>query len=185
MSSNTYGRNQGGGRQGVRTPLKNRKNMRILSNTGPDPLKIAMLPSQHSSLGHHRPASETPEWRFAGGPMMAHLERYFDPFSPHQLKNVKFGPPLTKLSGSAHDTNATGTQTSEDTHRSKMQMAPKLERIDTNSYITKPDTHTHARAHTRMHAHTISATTNKDLPRITALERTAAAGTDAGSIHIH
>ena len=29
---------------------------------------------------------------------------YLDPLSPHQLKNVaRIGPPLTKLSGSAHD----------------------------------------------------------------------------------
>ena len=33
--------------------------------------------------------------------MMAHLKR-----SPHQLqKPTKFGPPLTKVSGSAHDSN--------------------------------------------------------------------------------
>ena len=29
---------------------------------------------EHLMLGHHRPARETPfQWRFAGGPMMAHL----------------------------------------------------------------------------------------------------------------
>ena len=33
---------------------------------------------------------------------MARLWWYSDPPSPHQLKNVKVGPPLTKLSGSAH-----------------------------------------------------------------------------------
>ena len=38
-------------------------------------------------LGHQRPGSETPfKWRFAGGPMMAHLYRYLDPLSPHKLK---------------------------------------------------------------------------------------------------
>ena len=43
--------------------------------------------SQHSMLGHYRPASETPfKWRFAGGPMMARIKWYFDPPSPHQLK---------------------------------------------------------------------------------------------------
>ena len=32
------------------------------------------LPSQHSMVGHYRHASETPfQWRFAGGPMMAHF----------------------------------------------------------------------------------------------------------------
>ena len=31
-------------------------------------------------------ASETPfKWRLAGGPMMAHLEWYFDPLCPQQL----------------------------------------------------------------------------------------------------
>ena len=35
------------------------------------PCKITKLPSQHSMLGHHRPAGDTPfKWRFAGGPMM-------------------------------------------------------------------------------------------------------------------
>ena len=34
-------------------------------------------PSQHSMLGHHRPASGTPfEWRFAGGPMVARLQMF-------------------------------------------------------------------------------------------------------------
>ena len=32
----------------------------FLSNTGPYPLKFSKLPSQHSTLGHHRHASETP-----------------------------------------------------------------------------------------------------------------------------
>ena len=37
--------------------------------------------------------------------MMVHLVWYLDPLCPHQLKkkHVKFGPPLTKLSGSAHE----------------------------------------------------------------------------------
>ena len=65
----------------------------LLSNTGPDLLKITKLTSQHSMLGHHRPARETPfKWW------------YLNPSSPHQTtkkkkKNViKVGPPLTKLS---------------------------------------------------------------------------------------
>ena len=53
-------------------PLENYKNKGFLGNTGPDFLKITKLPSQHTMLGHHRPASETPfKWRFAGGPVMA------------------------------------------------------------------------------------------------------------------
>ena len=63
--------------QGCRTPpppLENYKKLGFLSNTGPDPLKITKLPSQHSMLGHHRLASETPfKWRLAGGPVMARL----------------------------------------------------------------------------------------------------------------
>ena len=44
------------------------KNIGFLSNTVPDPLKITKLLSQHSMLGHHRHASETPfKWRFTGG----------------------------------------------------------------------------------------------------------------------
>ena len=32
------------------------------------------IPSQHIILGHHRSTSETPfKWRFAGGPMVAHI----------------------------------------------------------------------------------------------------------------
>ena len=50
---------------------KNHKNIGFLSNTGLDPLKITKLSSQHSMLGHHRHASETPfRWRFAGWPIL-------------------------------------------------------------------------------------------------------------------
>ena len=38
--------------------------------------------------------------------MMSPLLWYLDPVSPHQLKNVKFGPPLTKLSEPAHANDA-------------------------------------------------------------------------------
>ena len=101
---------RGGGRGSG--PLEKYKNIGFLSNTGPDSLKITKLPIQHSMLGPHRPASETPfKWRFAGGPLEACLKWYSDPSSPpHQTKKkkkkkknlVKVGPPLTKLSGSAH-----------------------------------------------------------------------------------
>ena len=40
--------------------VTNAKNIEFSSNTGPDPPKIAKLQSQHSMLGHHRHASETP-----------------------------------------------------------------------------------------------------------------------------
>ena len=36
--------------------MKNHKNIEFLSNTGPDPLEFSKLPSQHSTLDHHRRA---------------------------------------------------------------------------------------------------------------------------------
>ena len=65
------GGSRGGGGSGSGPHLKNHKNIGFLSNTGPGPLKITKLPGQHSMLGHHRHASDTPfKWRFPGGPMM-------------------------------------------------------------------------------------------------------------------
>ena len=52
--------------------LKHHKNAGLLSNSGPDPLKNYEATKQHSMLGHHQHASETP-WSLAGGPMMARL----------------------------------------------------------------------------------------------------------------
>ena len=76
-------------------PEKSQKNIEILSNTGPDPLnfsKFSKLPSQHSTLGHHRHPSETPfKWRFAGGPMMAHFFSdmwILSPLKKRKEKNV-------------------------------------------------------------------------------------------------
>ena len=52
-------------------------------------------------LVHHRHASKTTfKWRFAGGPMMARFKWYLDPL----ITLKKDGPPLKKLSGSAHAT---------------------------------------------------------------------------------
>ena len=91
---------EGGGGQGIRThPLKNHKNIEILSNTGPDPLnfsKFSKLPSQHSTLGHHRHPSETPfKRRFAGGPMMAHF--FSDMWILSPLKKEKKKKTLSEL----------------------------------------------------------------------------------------
>ena len=36
----------------------NHKNIEYLNNTGPDPLKFSKLPSQHSTMGHHRHPAE-------------------------------------------------------------------------------------------------------------------------------
>ena len=71
----------GWGTGGSGPPLENYKNIGFLSNTSPDPLKIAKLPSQ-----------------------------YLDPSSPHQTRKnqkktttlSKLDLPLTKLSGSAN-----------------------------------------------------------------------------------
>ena len=72
-------------------------------------ITISKLPSQHSMLGHHRPASETPfKWGFAVGPMIVHFYWVLGLLTPKQLKklkNVSVEPPLTKLSGSVHDSN--------------------------------------------------------------------------------
>ena len=61
----------GTGVRGSRPPSpENRKNKEYLSNTGPDALKFSKLPSQHSTLGHHRHPSETPfKWRADDGPI--------------------------------------------------------------------------------------------------------------------
>ena len=64
--------------------MANHKNIGFLSKTGPEPLKITKLLRQHSILGRNLHGSETPF---------------------KQPKNVvKVGPPLSKLSGSAHGT---------------------------------------------------------------------------------
>ena len=56
---------KGGG--GFWNPPEKLQNIGFLSNTGLDPLKITKLSSQHSMLGHHRHASETP---FIPGPFI-------------------------------------------------------------------------------------------------------------------
>ena len=87
-----------GGGQGVQTPLKNQKNIGLLRNTGPIPLKITNLPSQHSMLGHYLHASETP---FNGVSLAGRCRPTFSGiWIPSSTKKV--GPPLKKLSGSAH-----------------------------------------------------------------------------------
>ena len=93
----------GGGGQGVRTPLKNHKNIGFLNNTCLDPLKIAKPPSQHSMLCNHQHASETPfKWRLAGGPMMAPLIEVFGSSLPStKNKCCQSLAPSEKLSGSA------------------------------------------------------------------------------------
>ena len=73
----------GGDRGSGPPPLKNRKFIGFPSNTGPDPLKITKLLSQYSTVGHYRPASETPfQWRFAGRPIIACFWWSLEPGSP-------------------------------------------------------------------------------------------------------
>ena len=55
----SHARIQRGDRGSGHPHLKNHKNIEFLSNR-PDPLKFSKLPSQHSTLGHHRYTSETP-----------------------------------------------------------------------------------------------------------------------------
>ena len=57
-TNNTCADPEGG--QGVRTPLKYHKIFGFLGILVRIPYKITKLPSQHSMLGHHRHASETP-----------------------------------------------------------------------------------------------------------------------------
>ena len=102
------GGSRGGGELtgGPDPPLKNHKNIGFPNNIDLDTLKFTKLPSLHSIVGHYRHASEAPvQWRFAGGPMMAHFEWHFDPLSIPSTKKTKKKNPvnLTKLSGSAHD----------------------------------------------------------------------------------
>ena len=63
------GRDKG---SGTPPPLKNHKFIGFPGNTGPDPRKITKLPSQHLTVGHYRPASETPfPLRFSDKPIIA------------------------------------------------------------------------------------------------------------------
>ena len=90
------------GTWGSRPPLKITKNIGFLSNSGPDPLKNHKATKPVFNVGLLLARQQNAiEWRFTGGPMMARFLWYLDPHSLHQLKKV--GPPLTKLSRSAHE----------------------------------------------------------------------------------
>ena len=87
-------------------PLKNHKNIRCLSNTDPYRPKNHKSYKPAFSVGPPKPTSKMPfKWRFAGRPMMVRLYWFLDPLSLNQLKKEckKVGPPLKKLSGSAHE----------------------------------------------------------------------------------
>ena len=81
----------------------------FLSNTGPDHLKNHKATKLKCWAIIGTPAKRhlmVFRWQAIDGPLIV-VKWYLDPSSPHQLgkrgKNViKVGPPLTKLSGSAH-----------------------------------------------------------------------------------
>ena len=84
------------------SPLKTSKVKGFLAILVRMSYKVTKLASQHSNLGHYRPANETPfKWRFAGGLMVARLQWYLFGYSLTSKNVVKVRPPLTKLSGSA------------------------------------------------------------------------------------
>ena len=56
----SHARIQRGDRGSGPPPPEKSQNIEFLSNTGPDSLNFSKLPSQHSTLGHHRQASKTP-----------------------------------------------------------------------------------------------------------------------------
>ena len=98
-------------RGGDRVSLKNHKNVEFTSNTGPDPLKITKLPSQHSCWAimgmpakhHFNGVSLAGQWwpAYSGIWNLPSLINF-----KKRKRNVKVGPPLTKLSGSVHDMSA-------------------------------------------------------------------------------
>ena len=99
---------RGGGGRRIRTPLENHKSIGFLSNTCPDPLKNHKAAKPAFIVGHHRLASETPLngvslagrcWPANSGIWILSLLI--------NLKNVKVGPPLTKLSESSKFDRAT------------------------------------------------------------------------------
>ena len=103
----SHGRIQKGA--GGPDPHENSQNIGFLSNTGLDPLKNykAIKPAfnvWHSSARQQNAISILMAfcWRAGDSPLIV----VFDPFPSNNNNNkknvVKFGPPLTKLSGSTH-----------------------------------------------------------------------------------
>ena len=93
------------GDRGSGPNLKNHKNMRFLSNTGPNPLKNHKATKPAFNVGpisaRQRNAFKLAfRWRADDDP----LKVVFGSFLPSSTKKrAKVGPPLAKLSGSAHD----------------------------------------------------------------------------------
>ena len=106
------GGSRGGGGQGAGPPpLKSHKNLGFRSNTCLDPLKnnkatkpeFNVAPSSTRQLNAIQMALR---WRADGGPLLLVFESSLPSSTKTTTKNnvVKVGPPLTKLSGSAHGT---------------------------------------------------------------------------------
>ena len=94
-----HGRIQRGGTGGPDPPPPEKsQKYRVLSKTGLDPLKITKLP-RWAIIG-------TPmafRWRADDGPIKAVFGSSIPPSTnKKKKKKKKIGPPLTKLSGSAH-----------------------------------------------------------------------------------
>ena len=102
-----HARFQRGGRESGPIPLKNHKNIGFLSNTGPDPLKITKLPSQHSMFQviigtpAKRHLNDDFRWRADDSPPIVVCGSSLP--SSTKKSFSEFDPPLTKLSGSAHE----------------------------------------------------------------------------------
>ena len=101
-----------GGQGSGPPPLKNHKNIGFSSNTGPDPLKNCSYQSSiqwWAIIG--TPAKRhfmAFRWRADDDPLIVVLGSFLPSSKKKKKKKkkknvVKVGPPLTKLSGSAHD----------------------------------------------------------------------------------
>ena len=88
---------------------ENHKNIGFSSITGLDLLKITKLQSQHSMwaiIGLPAKRHFNGVLHFAGRLIIACLWWFLEPRPPRKNKTkklIRVGPPLTKLSGSAHD----------------------------------------------------------------------------------
>ena len=78
---------RGGGRWSGH-PLKNYKNIGLLSNIEPDPWKTQMYRAIFQCWANIGTLAKRHFWRFAGGPKIARLLWYLDPLSPNQEKKT-------------------------------------------------------------------------------------------------
>ena len=91
-------------------PEKSQKYIGFLTNTGPDSLKNHKDTKPTYNVGPSSARQQNVNWRFAGGPWPSHSGIWIlsSTKKTKQKKNVvKAGSPLTKLSGSTHETDGT------------------------------------------------------------------------------